>query len=184
VRISVDTVSVTLCRRSEEAICAIYLSHSEVVAVVGDVCLKRWQLASLRADSPPVAGAVHDVHAFPFAHNYGQCASATCLMSGSKLIVSRGGFDRDVVRVNVDGAVPVSFDVLAQGPLHEVDCWPVAFDGERVAFLARKRLLSVWAEGEQARFAFVRTSADAWGGVRSSLSLTWAQRRAWGLRSC
>ena len=127
---------------------AIYLSHSDVVAVIGDVCLKRWSLGSLRPDIPPVAGAVHVTFPFPFAHNYGQCATATALLSGPRLLVSRGGLDRAAFTTLVDDP-NLEFHEAALGPWHEEECWPVAFDGTRVVYLAKKKVLSVWSAQEQ-----------------------------------
>jgi len=119
-----------------------------VIATIGDVGIRRWSLGNLRPDSPPIAGAAHESFAFPFTHSYGQCGTATCLMSGSKVIIHRGGIDRDVFQTTIDENSPsVSFDLVPQGPVDADECWPIAYDGERIVFLSNRRNIQVWKLG-------------------------------------
>lgn len=161
--------SVVLCRRSEEAIVGFHLnSKHELFALVGDNCVRTWDLINLQTDVPPIRGCrQHRRIEFPIIHSAGYCSTTSVLMHGSNVAI---------LRSNGEGCM-LNLDTLEESILRDVgplpamnsNTFPVALCDDNMVVYASmvmgKTTLSLWDVNKVQRFTPLTAIPQTSSGV-------------------
>lgn len=148
--------SVLLCARSEEAVVGLCFreDESELSAVVGDVCVKVWDLTNLQPDESGGCRVGRRIE-FALIHSLDYCSSTCTLVDGDSVLVMRNNGEGCLLNLSSQTASSLFQDF---GPLPAMNSLtlPVGMRGNRHVVFASSspasQSLSVWpivAHGQQ-----------------------------------
>ncbi|KAH9260281.1 hypothetical protein BASA81_001451 [Batrachochytrium salamandrivorans] len=141
--------SVLLCTKSEEAVVGLYFrdDESELFAVVGDVCVKVWDLNNLHEDQSSCGGCrVRKRIEFALIHSLDYCSSTCTLVDGDLVLVMRNNGEGCVLNLS-SNAAPSLFQDFGPLPAMNSLTLPVGMRGNHVVFASSapgSQSLSVW----------------------------------------